>query len=117
MLTTDLVWFLDSDDTAAPEFVDTLVSAMERGGCPDVGHPTYRVDEHDQPTDRRGPSARRCHHRRRVRPRTSSGRAKAYACTKLFERASLGTRPWAEDQAYEDIATSIRVALSVIGWR
>ena len=113
-LTTDLVWFLDSDDTAAPEFVDTLVTAMTDADAQLSVTRTYRVDEHDQvlQIDEARPvagvvsGAEYAHELLR-------GRAKAYACTKLFERASLGTRPWAEDQAYEDIATSIRVALSV----
>ncbi|HMS76235.1 glycosyltransferase [Gordonia sp. (in: high G+C Gram-positive bacteria)] len=114
VLTTDLVWFLDSDDTAAPEFVDTLVSAMNAADAQMSVTRTYRVDEHDRvlQIDEARPLADAITGAEYARE-LLRGRAKAYACTKLFERASLGTRPWAEDQAYEDIATSIRVALSV----
>ncbi|MBD0021311.1 MULTISPECIES: glycosyltransferase family 2 protein [Gordonia] len=113
-LTTDLVWFLDSDDTAEPTFVETLLTAMLEADAQLSVTRTYRVDEHDRvlQIDEARPSSavvtgpEYAHELLR-------GRAKAYACTKLFDRLSLGTDPWAQDQAYEDIATGIRVALSV----
>ena len=40
------------------------------------------------------------------------GQAKAYACTKLFRRELLGSAPWDEGRAYEDIAPAVRMSLA-----
>lgn len=112
-ITTDAVWFLDSDDTAEPTFVESLVTALTTHDAQIAVCRTQRVDEagtvlqiDEQPP--RTPVLSGEDYAREV----LCGRAKAYACTKLFRREVLGSRPWAEDQAYEDFATTIRLSLS-----
>ncbi|MEE4023010.1 glycosyltransferase family 2 protein [Gordonia sp. PKS22-38] len=112
-LTTDLVWFLDSDDWVEAEFVEVLHDALEAAGAEFAVTRTRRVDPEgrllqvdEAPIP--GPIVTGVEYAREL----VTGRAKGYACTKLFRRNVLGDRPWAEDQAYEDIATSLRVALS-----
>lgn len=112
-LGTDLVWFLDSDDQADPEFVEILVGALQEADADFAVARTRRVDPDGRvlqideapvpaPTVS-GPA----YARELIR-----GRAKGYACTKIFRREVLGERPWAEGRAYEDIGTSVRIALA-----
>ncbi|WP_020171389.1 glycosyltransferase family 2 protein [Gordonia polyisoprenivorans] len=113
-LATDLVWFLDSDDQADPDFVERLVDAIERHDAAFAVTRTRRVDVDGNvlQIDEAPPSAEVLTGERYARE-ILCGRAKAYACTKIFRREILGTHPWAQDQAYEDVATSVRLALSV----
>jgi len=111
-LGTDLVWFLDSDDQAEPRFVERLLAALTHGGADFAVCRTARVDEAGrvlQIDEAPAPSSLvpgRVYARELL-----CGRAKAYACTKLYRRAVLGDRPWAEDQAYEDLLPSLTMAL------
>lgn len=111
--TGDLIWFLDSDDEAEPNFVETLSAALLAEDADFVCCRTVRVDEHDRPLQIDEPS----------RPDTVitgerfahdliRGQVKAYACTKLFRREILGDRPWDEGQAYEDFVSVLRIALA-----
>ncbi|UYP19942.1 glycosyltransferase [Rhodococcus sp. Z13] len=110
--TGDLVWFLDSDDEAEPQFVETLVAALEDADADFACCRTLRVDEHDRPLQIDEEPVREsvvsgvdfAHELIR-------GRVKSYACTKLFRREILGDRPWDEGQAYEDFASVLRIAL------
>jgi glycosyltransferase involved in cell wall biosynthesis len=112
-LATDLVWFLDSDDQVDAEFVETLVDALEAADADFAVTRTRRVDEAGNTLQIdeehvRAPVVTGTHYAREL----ISGGAKGYACTKMFRREVLGARPWAEGQAYEDIGTSVRIALS-----
>lgn len=108
---TDLVWFLDSDDQAEPTFVARLAGALEAADADFAVTRTQRVDAAGtvlQIDEARPPAAVVAgidYARELLR-----GRAKAYACTKIFRRDVLGERPWPEGQAYEDIATAVRLA-------
>lgn len=112
-LDTELVWFLDSDDRAHPDFLEEAVGAMERTGADFAVTRTERVDgcgnvlQIDE-----APVLGELVTGDAYARELLCGRAKAYACTKVFRRRALGDRPWAQDQAYEDIATSLRVAMS-----
>ncbi len=113
VLHTDLVWFLDSDDTAHPDFVAVLTAALVDSGADFAVCRTQRVDETGRVlrTDEAaapGPVvAGEVYATELLR-----GRAKAYACTKLYRRTLLGARPWPEDQAYEDLVPALRFALA-----
>ena len=110
---TDLVWFLDSDDTADPEFVEELAGALERTGAELAVCRTNRVDVSgailciDEPAAP-GPVVAGADYARDL----LRGRAKAYACTKLYRREILGEHPWVQDQAYEDLTPNISMALA-----
>lgn len=112
-LSTDLVWFLDSDDQADPEFVECLLAALRQGEADIAVCRTHRVDldgrvlQIDE-APRPAPTVTGVAYAREL----ILGRAKGYACTKLFRREVLGDRPWAEGRAYEDMVTSVRVAVS-----
>lgn len=112
-LDTDLVWFFDSDDQAHPDFVATLTAALVDADADFAVCRTNRVDVHGTVLATEEPSvpgpvisgpdyARELLH----------GRAKGFACTKLYRRALLGDRPWLEDQAYEDLTPNFRFALA-----
>ncbi|MFT4088573.1 MAG: glycosyltransferase family 2 protein, partial [Gordonia sp. (in: high G+C Gram-positive bacteria)] len=111
-LDTDLVCFLDSDDQVEPTFVEALLSALEAADADFAVCRTSRVDldgrqlqvDEDPVAEPvlTGPDYAR---------ELLRGSAKGYACTKLFRRELLGDRPWAEDQAYEDMAPCVRLAL------
>lgn len=112
-LETDLVWFLDSDDTVNPAFVDVLVRAIEEAGADFAVCRTNRVDPAGRVLNTEEAPAPAAVVPGPVYARELlSGRAKAYACTKLYRRAVLGHRPWTEDQAYEDLTPNIRFALA-----
>nr|EMP11400.2 glycosyl transferase [Gordonia sp. NB41Y] len=113
-LTTDLVWFLDSDDEAEPDFVDRLVSVLVEADAQIAVARTRRVDidGYTLGIDEAEPRHAVLSGERYARE-ILCGRAKAYACTKLFRREILGERPWAQDQAYEDFASTLALALSV----
>ncbi|MGW6692145.1 glycosyltransferase family 2 protein [Rhodococcus sp. NPDC054953] len=111
--TGDLIWFLDSDDQADPRFVELLAAALEDGSADFACTRTLRVDEDgrvlqvdEEPYGAMVVSGTDFAHR------LVTGRAKAYACTKLFRRAVLGDRPWDEDQGYEDMAPLMRMSLA-----
>lgn len=112
-LTTDLVWFLDSDDTVEPEFLRLLEQALLGHRADFAVCRTRRVDDTGTvlQIDEALPPA----------PSVPGpdyaemllrGTAKGYACTKLFRRETLGEAPWSEGQAYEDIAPCLRLALA-----
>lgn len=112
-LETDLVWFLDSDDQADAEFVEVLVSALTAADADfavcrtervTADGTVLRVDERTVPAP---VVSGRTYARELLR-----GRAKAYACTKVYRRTLLGEDPWAQDQAYEDLAPAVRMALA-----
>ncbi|WP_440712336.1 glycosyltransferase family 2 protein [Gordonia sp. FQ] len=111
-LDTDLVWFLDSDDQAHADFVETLLGALTAADADFAVCRTHRVDPGGRvlQTDEAASPAPvvdgDVYARELLR-----GRVKAYACTKLFRRDLLGDRPWPEDQAYEDLAAAVRLAL------
>lgn len=111
---TDLVWFLDSDDEADADFVARIVAAMTAHDAQIGVTRTRRVDENGVvlQIDEASPPAAVLTGEQYARE-ILCGRAKAYACTKLFRREILGERPWAQDQAYEDFAISVRLSLSV----
>ncbi|MGW0172664.1 glycosyltransferase family 2 protein [Rhodococcus sp. NPDC003322] len=111
--TGDLVWFLDSDDEADPRFVELLAGALEDGAADFACTRTQRVDDtglvlqiDEPPFEAIVVSGTDFAHR------LVTGRAKAYACTKLFRRELLGDRPWDEDQGYEDMAPLVRMSLA-----
>ena len=110
--TGDLIWFLDSDDEADPRFVELLAGALADGSADFACTRTQRVDEHgrvlqidEAPYEAIVVSGTVFAHL------LVTGRAKAYACTKLFRRELLGDRPWDEDQGYEDMAPLMRMSL------
>ncbi|QXW04854.1 glycosyltransferase [Rhodococcus globerulus] len=112
-VTEDLVWFLDSDDEAAPDFVERLESALITASADFACTRTTRVDESgtaiqidEAPFDAMVVSGRE------FARRLILGDAKAYACTKLFRRELLGERPWDEGQGYEDMAPVLRMSLA-----
>ncbi|MFT3662302.1 MAG: glycosyltransferase family 2 protein [Gordonia sp. (in: high G+C Gram-positive bacteria)] len=112
-LDTDLVWFLDSDDTADPSFVETLTRALRGAEADFAVCRTRRVDESGRvlqidESPAPAPVVTGAVYAREL----LAGRAKAYACTKLYRRALLGESPWAEDQAYEDLTPNLRIALA-----
>lgn len=113
-LTTDLVWFLDSDDEADPRFLELLVAALTRCDAQFAVSRAARVSQAGEVLgiDEALPPAPVVSGERYARE-LLCGRAKAYACTKLFRREVLGVTPWAENQAYEDFAPSVALALSV----
>ena len=112
-LETDLVWFLDSDDTAHPRFVETLVAALEAADADFAVCRTERVDHRGRVIRIEEPSAPASVVPGPVFARELlRGRAKAFACTKIYRRTLLGDTPWAEDQAYEDLAPNLRFALA-----
>jgi glycosyltransferase involved in cell wall biosynthesis len=111
--TGDLVWFLDSDDEAEPHFVEVLERALVEADADFVCCRTTRVDEHDRPLQiDEPPTGESVLSGEDFARALIRGRVKAYACTKLFRREILGDRPWDEDQAYEDIVSVLRLALS-----
>lgn len=111
--TEELVWFLDSDDEAAPHFVEELEAALSAGSANFVCTRTSRVDESgrtiavdEAPFDAMVVSGEEFARRLIV------GDTKAYACTKLFRRELLGEKVWDEGQGYEDMAPVLRMSLA-----
>ena len=110
--TGDLIWFLDSDDRADPTFIEVLAGAVTRHDADFACTRTRRVDENnndlgvDEPLyDTELMSGPDFAHL------LIKGRAKAYACNKIFRREVLGSRPWEENQSYEDFAPLVRIGL------
>ncbi len=117
-LTTDLVWFLDSDDTADPRFVESMRAALVSTGATMVTCRTRRVVEDERGTGIRGDSIDEpaypsgwCAGRDFARGLLSA-RYAAYAPTKLFRREALPARLWDEGRAYEDFAPMVRLGLA-----
>lgn len=110
--TGDLVWFLDSDDRAEPDFLETLTTALVAHDADFACTRTRRVDTAgtdlgiDEPAYGREVMSGDDFAHILIR-----GEAKAYACTKLFRRGILGDRPWDEGQSYEDFAPLVRLGL------
>lgn len=117
-LTTDLVWFLDSDDSADPRFIESLRAALVESGAAMATCRTRRVIDDDRGTGVRGDSidepaytSRWCTGREYARGLLSK-RYTAYAPTKLFRRRAVPARLWDEGRAYEDFAPMVRLGLS-----
>lgn len=110
--TGDLVWFLDSDDRAEPDFIETLTTALVDHDADFACTRTRRVDADgndlgiDEPAYGRTVMSGDDFAHTLIK-----GDAKAYACTKLFRRDILGDRPWDVDQSYEDFAPLVRLGL------
>ncbi|MFD1811377.1 glycosyltransferase family 2 protein [Rhodococcus gannanensis] len=109
----DLIWFLDSDDEADPRFVQHLTRALDDTSADFACTRTQRVDDagrvlqiDEAPYEATVMSGTEFAHL------LVTGRAKAYACTKLFRRELLGDRPWDENQGYEDMGPSLRMSLA-----
>lgn len=110
--TGDLIWFLDSDDRADPDFIELLVTALVNHDADFACTRTRRVDEDNNDLGVDEPlygtpqmSGRDFAHL------LIKGGAKAYACNKIFRREILGSRPWEEGQSYEDFAPLVRLGL------
>ncbi|WP_446223089.1 glycosyltransferase family 2 protein [Nocardia sp. IBHARD005] len=108
--TAPLVWFVDADDTVAPDMLRILGTALgehDFAVCrATLVDPTGRVLGIDEPLPPRPVVTGAGYARLLV-----AGRARAYAPTKLFRRAALSARPWDEVHRYEDLAAMIGVAL------
>lgn len=110
--TGDLIWFLDSDDRADPDFIELLTTAIVEYDADFACTRTRRVDENnndlgvDEPLYGTREMTGRDFARLLIR-----GGAKAYACNKIFRREILGSRPWEEGQSYEDFAPLVRLGL------
>ncbi len=115
-LETDLVWFFDSDDSAADDFVVSMLAAFEADDAADIDVAvcrTTRIDDREnvigieeEPTGGAvitGPEFARDLLLARVR---------GYACNKVFRRDLLGDAPYPEGQGYEDVTPMLRLALS-----
>lgn len=113
-LHTDLVWFCDADDTAHPRFLETLVNALITTESDFAMCRTLRVSRDLMPIGTVEPS---------WQPDTQiSGEQfvrgvlrttmRAYACNRVFRRSLLGTAPFIEDIAYEDIAPAVSYGLA-----
>lgn len=112
-LRTDLVWFLDSDDLAAPDFLDQLTRALVDQDADFAMSRVTRVTAQGEPIDVVEPS---------WSPRVEltgtqfahsllSGNVRGYACNKLFRRSLLGEAPFPEGVAYEDIGPALQYGL------
>lgn len=111
--TKPLVWFLDSDDEAAPDFVERLASALTDASADFVCTRTTRVDESGRAIQvDEAPFGALVVSGQEFARRLILGDAKAYACTKLFRRELLGESPWDEGQGYEDMAPVLRMSLA-----
>lgn len=117
-LGTDLVWFLDSDDTAEPYFLARLSGALAETGATmatcrtrrvveDAPGTGYRADRIDEPAYPGASCTGAAFARGLLRHRFT-----AYAPTKLFRRDALPERLWDEGRAYEDFAPMLRLALA-----
>ncbi len=111
--TGDVVWFFDSDDLAAPAFVEHMAAAMMRENADFASCRTMFVDL----DGRELVVAERRHPRRasvtgvEFARMLMRGRVKAYPPARLFRRSVLGDAPWDERRAYEDMAATLRIAL------
>ncbi|EME20386.1 glycosyltransferase family 2 protein [Rhodococcus triatomae] len=111
--TGELIWFLDSDDEADPRFVERLTGALDAAAADFACTRTQRVDDAGRVLQIDEASyASSVVSGIEFAHLLVTGRAKAYACTKLFRRELLGDRPWDEDQGYEDMAPSMRMSLA-----
>lgn len=110
--TGDLVWFLDSDDRAEPDFLETLTTSLVDHNADFACTRTRRVDADDNDLGIDEPAYGRAVMSGDDFAHTLiRGDAKAYACTKLFRRTILGDGPWEEGQSYEDFAPLVRLGL------
>lgn len=110
-VTSPLVWFVDADDTVAPDALRILLSALGshdfavcRTTLVDAAGQVLGVDEPPPPAAvLTGPEYAHL---------LITGRARAYAPTKLFRRTALPERPWDEVRRYEDLAAMVALALA-----
>lgn len=113
-LSTELVWFVDSDDRVAPDFARDMVAAFDEDTSLDVAVcRTMRIDENDAPHGIEEPSSGDRTVGGAVLARMLlRGEIRGYACNKVFRRAVLGAAPYPEGQGYEDVTPMLRMALA-----
>lgn len=115
-LDTDLVWFFDSDDGAADDFLAAMVGAFTGPYSADVDVAacrTTRIDEREEILGIEEPASggvvvTGSEFARRL---LLAG-VRGYACNKLFRRELLGDAPYPEGQGYEDVIPMLRLALA-----
>ncbi|NKY56998.1 glycosyltransferase family 2 protein [Nocardia flavorosea] len=104
-----LVWFVDADDTVAPDALRILRAAIAghdfavcRTTLVDAEGTVTGIDEPPPPRAvLTGPE---------YATLLMRGQARAYAPTKMFRRDFLPDRPWDEVRRYEDLASAIALA-------
>lgn len=110
VVTAELVWFVDADDTVADDALEILCAALGEHDFMACRTTLIASDGQvlgiDEPTPPHIEVAGE-----EFAGLLLSGVVRAYPTTKLFRRAILGERPWDEVRRYEDMAAMLALSL------